>query len=199
MRIQSVIFTPSLGLAAAVALLCIILQLLGLEGSLRFDRSAIDSGQWWLVLTGNFVHLGNSHLLLNLAGFALIVALVWSNFNAIEWLLVILTCSVGVGLGLYQLDPHIKWYVGFSGTLHGLIIVGTLADFRRYPMQAMILLILVCAKLGWEQLYGAVPGSESAAGGAVVVNSHLYGAITGALIGTLLLGWQWRRRKVSGH
>lgn len=194
MRIQTVIQNPSLQLAALIAVVCVGLQILGLATDLRFDRSSIAGGQWWLLLTGNFVHLGLSHLLLNLAGLALIVALVWPNFTAGQWLLIMLISSLGVGIGLYLFDPNIRWYVGFSGTLHGLIIAGTIADFRRYPIPALILLVLVCAKLGYEQINGPVPGSESAAGGTVVVNSHLYGAITGAIVGLLLVGWMIYRK-----
>lgn len=197
MRIQSVIQNPSLQLAALIAVVCVGLQFMGLESILRFDRTGVDSGKWWLLLTGNFVHLGISHLLLNLAGLALIVALVWPNFNAAQWLLITLTSSVGVGVGLYLFDPNIRWYVGFSGTLHGLILAGTLADFRRFPLPALMLLILVCAKLGYEQINGPVPGSESAAGGAVVVNSHLYGAITGAIVGIFLILWTIVRKPSS--
>jgi len=197
-RIQTVIQNRALQLALAIAVLCIVLQLLGLETLLRFDRAKIDGGAWWLLLTGNFVHLGTSHLLLNLAGLILIVALVWPNFNASEWFLITLISSIGVGVGLYWRDPGINWYVGFSGTLHGLIMAGTLADFRRFPIPALLLLVMVCAKLGYEQLNGPVPGSESAAGGAVVVNSHLCGAITGAVLGALLLGWGLYRNRQSG-
>ena len=125
--------------------------------------------------------------MLNMAGLALIVMLVWSNFNVWEWTVVILFSSLGVGIGLYLRDPHIEWYVGFSGTLHGLLLAGAIADLRRYPLNAGFLIVAVCLKLLWEQLFGAVPGSESMAGGAVVVNSHLYGAICGAIIALPLL------------
>lgn len=183
--------TPAILLALGVAILCIVLQGLGLDDALRFDRTALQNGNWWLLLTGNFVHLNWSHLLLNMTGLFLVVMLVWSNFSLPEWALVILFSSLGVGGGLYLLDPEILWYVGFSGTLHGLIIAGTLADIRRFPLPSLALLIVVCGKLGWEQLHGAMPGSESVAGGAVVVNSHLYGAIAGAIIGLLLLARHW--------
>jgi len=79
------------------------------------------------------------------------------------------------------------WYVGFSGTLHGLVIAGALADLRHYPKSAALLLILIIGKLVWEQISGALPGSESVAGGNVVVNAHLYGAIGGGVAGILLL------------
>ena len=193
-RIQTVIKDPANLLALALILLCILLQSGGLEPLLKFDRNAIASGSIWLLLTGNFVHLGLSHLLLNMAGFILIVMLVWVNFNATEWVIITLISSIGVGVGLYLRDPGVVFYVGFSGTLHGLIIAGTLADFRRFPKAAAVLLLLVIAKLVSEQLFGPMPGSESAAGGRVVVNSHLYGAITGGIVGLLLLLVKRRRQ-----
>jgi len=51
----------------------------------------------------------------------------------------------------------------------------------------VILLVLVVGKLVWEQLTGALPGSESIAGGEVLVDAHLYGAIGGAVIGAWLV------------
>jgi len=151
LRNRSVILTPATVLAITLFILCTALQLMGLETTLRFDREAINGGAWWLLLTGNFVHFGLSHLLMNLVGFALIYSLVWDNFNAGEWLFIVVFSSMGVGLGLYFFDPKIFWYVGFSGALHGLIIAGTLADFRRYRGQAALLLMIVVAKLAWEQ------------------------------------------------
>jgi len=178
---------PAILLALAIAALCTMLQAAGLDQSLRFDRDAITSGDLWLLLTGNFVHLGASHLFMNMAGFALVVALVWSHFTTVEWVLIVVFSSLVVGVGLYLLDSDVFWYVGFSGTLHGLVIAGGLADLRHYPKSAALLLILIIGKLAWEQIAGALPGSESVAGGSVVVNAHLYGAIGGAVMGTLLL------------
>ena len=173
--------------AMATAIICIGLQLIGLDQILRFDRQLLQSGNFWLLLTGNFVHLNWSHLLLNLAGLVLVVLLVWENFGPVEWTVIILISSLGVGIGLYLLDPEVGWYVGFSGTLHGLILAGAIADLRRFPLNAAALLLVVCLKLFWEQKFGALPGSESVAGGKVVVNSHFYGAVTGAVITPPLL------------
>jgi len=189
--IQSIfrqLVTPAIGLAVAIALLCVALQAAGQADVLRFDRQAIEAGQVWLLLTGNFVHLGVSHLVMNMAGLALIVALVWQRFSWIEWLLITLISSLVVGMGLYFLNADLFWYVGFSGTLHGLIIAGCLADLRYFPKSAGLLLVLVIGKLAWEQMAGALPGSESVAGGNVIVDAHLYGAVGGALAGSVLLG-----------
>ncbi len=180
-------------MAVLVALLCIVLQATGLPELLRFDRQAIADGSWWLLLTGNFVHLGASHLWMNMAGFALIVALIWVHYSLFQWACIILFSSLVVGIGLYLRDPEVLWYVGYSGTLHGLIMAGCIADLRKYPKSAAILLVLIVGKLAWEQLAGALPGSESVAGGRVVVNSHLYGAIGGTLIGLVLTGFSLRK------
>ena len=186
--------SPAVWLAGSVALLCTVLQFTDFVPALSFNRESIANGDWYLLLTGNFVHLGLSHLGMNMAGFALIVALVWQHFKAWEWLIVILFASLVVGTGLYLRDPQVIGYVGFSGTLHGLIIAGCLADLKHYPKSAALLLVLVTGKLVWEQISGALPGSEDLAGGAVVVNSHLYGAIGGAVIGAVLLGIRMMRR-----
>lgn len=180
--------SPALWLAVLIAVLCIGLQFAGLAETWRFDRQAIASGAWYLLLTGNFVHLGGGHLWMNMAGFVLIVALVWQHFKAWEWAMVILISSLFVGVGLYVRDPAITWYVGYSGTLHGLIIAGCLADLKHYPKSAALLLIMVIGKLVWEQIAGPLPGSQEVAGGNVVVNSHLYGAIGGAAAASILLG-----------
>ena len=174
-------------LAISLMILCVVLQYAGLADALRFERTAIDSGHWWLLLTGNFVHLGASHLWMNLAGLVLVVALVWQHYSALQWLIIIVLSSVVVGIGLWQFNPDVHGYVGFSGTLHALILAGCLADFRHYPKSATVLLILIVGKLVWEQVSGALPGSESVAGGLVVVDAHLYGAIAGAVLGVVLL------------
>ena len=180
-----------------LALLCIALQYTGLADLLDYQRSLIAKGHWWLLLSGNFVHLGPAHLWMNMAGLALVAALVWQHFSAWQWSILILLCSLGVGVGLWFFNPEVEGYVGFSGTLHGLIIAGTLADLRTYPRSAGILLALVVGKLAWEQVAGALPGSESVAGGLVLVDAHLYGAVSGAIIAPWLMFYN--RRVATKH
>ncbi len=182
------------GLPSLIAAFCVALQSSGFSQALRFDRSMIDSGDWWLLLSCNFVHLGTNHLLLNLTGLALVYFLLWPNFHLLSWLFVLLLSSIGVGMGLYLWNPELQWYVGLSGVLHGLIIAGAVADCRRYPVSGSILLIMVLAKLIWEQYFGALPGSAEVAGGHVVVDSHLYGAICGFICAVLLLLGNWIKK-----
>lgn len=184
---RSALSNPAIWLAVAVAVLCVALYLLDVGDALRFDRHSIDQGQWLTVLSGNFVHLGAGHLWMNMGGLLLVVSLIWQRFNVWEWAVIIVLSSIAVGAGLYWLDPDVTWYVGFSGTLHALIVAGCLADLKYYPKSTGLLLVGVIAKLVWEQFAGALPGSESMAGGRVVVNAHLYGAVAGAVLAVLLM------------
>ncbi len=165
-------------------LLSVSLEFAGLTEQLQYDRVAITEGEYWRLLSGNLVHLGLNHLLLNAAGFALVAALVWRYYSAVQWALIVAVCALAVGLGLYVLVPELRWYVGLSGVLHGLLLAGACVEVQKYPQTGWPLLVLVVAKLLYEQVTGPMPGSEWAAGGSVVVESHLYGGLAG-----LVMGW----------
>ncbi len=168
------------GVMLAVALL---LTLLGetARKALRFERSDIASGEVWRLLTGHFVHLGWRHFALNAAGLVLVWFLVGDSFRRTEWLFVALFSVATMDLGLWYFDPALQWYVGLSGLLHGLLAAGLVEKLRKPDIEMIALAVLLLAKLAWEQLGGPLPGSESAAGGAVVVDAHLFGALGGVL------------------
>jgi rhomboid family GlyGly-CTERM serine protease len=146
---------------------------------LRFDRAAIVAGEWWRLLSGHLVHLGLSHMLLNIAALLLLWWLVGTGLTLAGWLLVTAWSLVCIDLGLWLLDPALSWYVGLSGLLHGLFAAGLIGRGQTAPVESLILGALLAAKLLFEQLVGPLPGSESSTGGAVVVNAHLYGAAGG--------------------
>jgi len=162
-------------------ILCVAIQLLNMTDRFRFDREFISQGQFWLLLSGNLAHLNWSHLWLNMAGLILVAVFFSAYMSAAAWLLLSLWSALLVGLGLYYFNPHLLWYVGLSGVLHGLFVAGAWYEFRRFRSSGLALLVLIALKLLWEQWSGALPGSETMAGGRVVVDAHLYGAIAGVV------------------
>jgi rhomboid family GlyGly-CTERM serine protease len=157
---------------------------IGLFGSdvtlwLRYDRNAILSGEIWRIFTGHLAHLTWSHLLMNLLGLALVWGLFDRNMPAKRWLHTTLFSGFGISLLLMVVDPHLRWYVGLSGVLHGMFIVGCLYDMKAGRWDSKLLMAMIIAKLLWEQLVGPLPGSETTAGGSVVVDAHLFGALMG--------------------
>lgn len=142
-------------------------------------------GEVWRLVTGHFAHLGWRHLALNLAGLALMWALFYRDFTVRQWLLILAGSMLAIDAAFLLIERQIAWYVGLSGVLHGVMAAGTLAHLRRGEKSAWILVPFLIGKLAWEQTQGAMPYSRDA-GGAVVVDAHLYGAL-GALLVALCL------------
>jgi len=171
---------------AALIAGCFLLQIFDLEQALRFDRRLISEGAWWRMLSANFIHLGWNHFALNMAGAALVFALFGASVSAWEWLAVIIITSLAIALAVLGLNKEINWYVGLSGTLHGMFTYGTVAELRHARLFASLLLLGAGAKLLWEQVAGSLPGTAEAVGGDVIVDAHLYGALAGLF---LAAGW----------
>ena len=176
-------------LPAGLALTALVLQAGGLSVALRYERAAIAAGEFWRLLTGHLVHLGWRHLVLNLAGLLLVWLLVGSALHLRQWLAVVGVSIVLVSAAFWWLSPELDWYVGLSGLLHALLVAGALTLVLQREgaawYEALAVLILIAIKLGWEQYAGPMPGSEVAAGGNVVVDSHIYGAAAGLLAACL--------------
>lgn len=177
-------------LVPAVMLIVATLLLFGGDTArewLRFDRDAIGHGELWRLVSGHLVHLGWSHFALDAVGLVLVWYLVGDALKSAGWALIAVASVCAIDAGLWFLNPELHWYVGLSGVLHGILAAGIVLSLQRPQIEWVALGLLLVAKLGWEQLYGPLPGSEGSSGGPVVVAAHLYGALGGALAGLLAL------------
>jgi rhomboid family GlyGly-CTERM serine protease len=151
------------------------------RSALRFDRDGVQNHELWRLVTGHLVHLGWIHFMMNIVGLTLVWLLLGGYFSSRQWMAILLVAIAGIDIGLWFLDPGLEWYVGLSGALHGMLVAGIVAGAMRGSTEAAILGFLLLAKLAWEQLLGPMPGSAGIAGGDVVVNAHLYGAVAGGM------------------
>lgn len=183
---------PVLSTHLLPVLIAFVVILFGLFGSditlwLRFERNGILSGEIWRLFTGHLAHLSWTHILTNLLGLALVWGLFGHHLPAKRWLHVIIFNALGISLLLLIVDSHILWYVGLSGVLHGMFLVGCLYDMRSGRWDSKLLLVLLIGKLLWEQLREPIGETASLIhqlvelfiGGAVIVDAHLFGAIMG--------------------
>jgi rhomboid family GlyGly-CTERM serine protease len=154
------------------------------RAGLRYERSAIEAGQWWRLITAHVVHLDLEHTLLNLLGLVMMWALFARDYRPGQWVAIVAAIVVAIDAGLWFWDTQIYWYVGASGALHGFMAAGTLAHVRRGDLDGWILAIFIVLKLGYEQWSGALPFSDSTV--PVVVNAHLYGALGGTVAAAFL-------------
>ncbi|WP_045856418.1 rhombosortase [Teredinibacter purpureus] len=155
---------------------------------LEYQRDAILEGEIWRVLSGHLVHLGVTHTLLNLLGFVLIAYIFRALVLPIVWWLSVFTLAVGISILLLIYNPALHYYAGLSGVLHGLFVMLAIIalwaprEFNRLSLFTM--LVFVFAKLVYEQTtYYSAGYIEAAMNAPVIVDSHLYGALLGFVIG----------------
>lgn len=179
-----------------VVLTCVLLALGGepCRDALRYDRGAILGGAWWRLFSGNFVHLGWGHLSEDMAGCILLWLLFEDVLPGWQFPALIAVGALGVGAGLLLGDPNLRWYVGISGALNTVWIVGAMRLMQRGEGIGWVLGVFLLAKLIYEQLLGPLPFSETTTGGSVVVDAHLYGAFAGSVL--VVAGLVWHRGRV---
>ena len=169
---------------AALLGVCLLLALGGdeLRELARYERVAIENGEYWRLVSGHLVHLGLRHLWPNLAALLVIGMLFEDLFRNADWWRLSAASAGAIDIGLYVLDPNVLWYVGLSGVLHGLVAAGVLALLVRRQMLGAVLALGLGGKLVFEQIAGPVPFTAESVGGPVVVAAHLYGAAGGLLM-----------------
>jgi rhomboid family GlyGly-CTERM serine protease len=180
-----------------IALVCVVAAAWGdaARELFRYDRLEIADGEVWRLLSAHVVHLSIQHLALNLAGLALVWVLVGRQYGTKQWLFVAAISVVVMDAGFWWLDAGLRWYVGLSGVLHGLLLAGAIQGVRWIPWESALIGVLIAAKLAYEQSVGPLPGSEIAAGGSVVVSAHLYGA-AGGVVGAAVC---WRSARPPAY
>lgn len=181
-----------------VLIVSVAILILGLGGDGprewgRYERDGLAQGEIWRLLTAHLVHLGWGHLWLNLIALLVMAAVFDAAMEAADWVLAGVLGAVAVDVGLIVFHGDLTWYVGLSGVLHGLMLMGGFGLVRSAPPVGWALLAGLAGKLVWEQLAGPLPLSESATGGPVVVSAHLYGTVGGA--GAQIISTAARRLK----
>jgi rhomboid family GlyGly-CTERM serine protease len=170
---------PWLALLAVAAVCAGIL--LGGEAAaraLRYERNALLDGQIWRALTGHLVHLSWSHLAFNMFLGALAAAIFGRE---LRWQAALL-CALGVTAGLFLGSIRVTWYAGLSGVMYGLLVYGALCASRQRRLWLVVAGLLV-AKLILDEFRQTPRGFD---GNPIIVDAHLYGAISGALAFAIL-------------
>ncbi len=166
---------------AALAALMLVLQTGGapVRAALRYDRAAVLVGQLWRLVSANFVHLGWIHCLLNLTAFGLCVLLSRGSLSGRFWWGASFAIGLGVGILLLLASPDVPNYVGMSGVVYGLFVCVLGPQAWRGERAALVLLLLVLARIAWQLLVESPAVQLELIGGTVVAKAHLYGACCG--------------------
>ena len=176
--ISSTVNSPYFAVAV-ISLLCSVLFSLGLNDALAYRRELIIDGQWYRLLTGNLLHTNLWHLVMNLAGFWVIVLLYQQHFNGKSLTILTLVLGLMQGLALLAFFPSTQGYVGLSGLLHGVFVYGAILDITKGIKSGYLLTLGVVLKVLYEQTYGASDEVTALIGATVATEAHLIGVVSG--------------------
>ncbi|WP_445117117.1 rhombosortase [Acinetobacter sp. WZC-1] len=151
--------------------------------------------RWW---TAHWVHVGWVHFLLNMLAFACL-PFIFPQIKQRYLILLLLTLSPLISLGFYYFYPHIEAYAGLSGVLHGLYVACAVfyLQFKRERGFALLVLLLVLAKIAWENTFGSLRTAELI-GSPVLVEAHLLGVIWGAGCAVVYLAYRYSLQRLRG-
>ena len=149
---------------------------------LAYDRDQINDFQWWRLITGHFLHTNTVHLLLNTVGLTLLWALHGYYYNIARYLIQFFALCLGTSISLYLFSEQMGWYVGLSGVLHGLFVIGAYFDIKQKIKTGWLMFIGVWLKVIHEQFFGASEEVAQLIAANVAIDAHLYGTMTGSII-----------------
>jgi rhomboid family GlyGly-CTERM serine protease len=142
------------------------------------------------------VHASFIHTVWNVIGLWLAFIILLDAASPRDFAILLLASTVAIGVGLLAFAPDIGLYIGFSGTTHGLYAGGALLLMvRGRPWFGLLVLAVILAKIGYEQLYGPVPVSSGALGEGIATEAHLFGTVGGLIAGAPLALLRLRRQR----
>lgn len=146
-----------------------------------YQRSSIESGQWWRLITAHILHTNTAHLLLNISAVALLWLLHGKFYRNFDYIKLFIFSALIVSVGVYLTSPELTSYVGLSGVLHALFIWGALKDIGTGDKTGYLLILGVIIKVIHEQVYGASEQVSSLINASVAIDAHLWGVVSGVL------------------
>ena len=178
--------------AAGVAVVVLLLHASGFGDALEYRRAFLAHEPWRL-LTGHLVHINWPHATINAAALLIVARLFAPDLSAPRQMVILLSASLMISLGLAALAPGILWYRGLSGVLHALFFAGAAKWLLSVQQRTVRALWLPAALFvgGWIKITLEQPAGDALPyadwlGAAVVPQAHLIGAACGSAFGLVL-------------
>ena len=152
---------------------------------LAYDRLRVDTGDWWRVLTGSFVHFSGRELAWNLG--VLIPAGTWAErISPVRARLLWLVAPLLIGAIVQVFLPDVLHFAGLSGVAAAAVAFLALAHLRSTTTDRWfwrLVLGLLALKIAAEALlasrfFSLVPDPSRRAAALI----HLAGLCTGSLL-----------------
>lgn len=139
---------------------------------------------WYMLITSAFLHVGPTHLLLNMFSLAIVGPAVEAEVGRLRFLAVYLLSAVGGSVGYYLLAPANQPGIGASGAIFGLLgAYVVIAKLRGWPLQQIVALLVINVLYSFS--------------GNIAWQAHLGGLVTGTVVCFGLMWTPGRPGRVS--
>ena len=171
---------------ATVTLICVSIMLLPthIREGLYLNIALAQQGEYWRYITGHFAHYSWLHCISNLFGLYLLFRLFKLSEDYRHWLIATSLIIGFVSFGLALSSETLKWYVGFSGVLTGLLVYASVRTFSQNAILSITFLLVIVTYVFNQALFGGEL-IRSTMFSEVQTSSyaHAYGLIGGLLYG----------------
>ena len=184
-------------LTAGLAVLCAAALFLSAE-ALQYDRTRVEAGEVWRLLTGQMVHWTARMAALDLGMLLGLGAWLEARGDRRFAALALVFGGALTALAVHAFSPRLNLYRGSSGLASALFVLAAIRIARspaRAPRAlAMLAVGLFLAKAVWELVTGqAIFAGPLPAGVEVVPLVHLFGGLGGAVAAGLAPAKRLRR------
>lgn len=143
--------------------------------TLVYNRTAIQQGEWWRMLTCHWVHSDSQHALWNIIALLLLSGFYEQRYRR-ELLPLIIGSSLFISTGIHLFLPGLEYYCGLSGILHSLLLVSFFRHWQQYRQPVFLLVIaLALLKIPVEIILNTAIFTDTA--WPSLPESHLYGVL----------------------
>lgn len=158
---------------------------------IAYRRSAIQSGEWWRLVTGQYVHNNLAHLLMNVIGLVIIYTLASLYRHANTYIAALVLTTPALGLALFYFEKDLEYYVGISGVLHGVLVaLGIVFASTSSKRLGYLLVFSVSVKVYFEYIgVLSVDNVQQAIGIPVCFGAHHLGVISGVVLAFVIVIW----------
>lgn len=152
----------------------------------ELDRGEIKGGEYWRFFTGPLVHRSWEYLGFTVAAIFVLQQLFGREFNTIvlAWGYAIIATVIGICMLAFS---RLGAFEGMAPLLHGLFAYGAILAMRREPLLGWGVLVLVGAKVVWEQIEGGRGLVAELLGLPASTDAHLYGFAAGVVLGAVMV------------
>jgi rhomboid family GlyGly-CTERM serine protease len=169
----------------------------GLLTVLQFDGVAVRQGDWWRLVTGNFVHWSPAHFFLDLSSF-LILGLLYERFFRYAYPLLLLVMAMAIGVTGLVCWPERTLVRGLSGVDWGLFAAGLCVELARswhapvrlfwvLPTAGIFFFGLIYQEVTGQVFHAALLGSTT---DKLAPYAHLTGAVAAITFVSVWLVWK---------